>query len=90
MSVPCGLPSTFTSLYRTFLRTQSASVLHHKVAKRNLRKLWRPVFDDAIVVVKKLQNGASDNADGERLEKWLRTWECRSEFYFAVVVNIGR
>jgi hypothetical protein len=87
--VSCGLPSTFTSLYRTFLRTQSASVLHHKVAKRNLRKLWRPVFDDAVVVVKKLQNGASDNADRERLEKWLQTWECRSEFGFVVVVNIG-
>lgn len=72
------LPSTFTSLYRLFLRTSSASVLQQRQAKRNLRKLWRPVFDDAVLVIKKLQNAPSSVAEQDSLEKWLKVWETRS------------
>ena len=35
----------FTSVYRLFLRTVSAAVLHHPQATRNLRRLWRPIFE---------------------------------------------
>ncbi|KAF9047577.1 hypothetical protein BJ165DRAFT_1526869 [Panaeolus papilionaceus] len=39
------LPASFRSLYRLFLRTSTASVLHHPVARVNLRQRWRPIFN---------------------------------------------
>jgi hypothetical protein len=72
------LPSTFTGLYRLFLRMSSASVLHQRQAKKNLRKLWRPVFDDAAVVINKLQNDSVNTTERDALGNWLKVWEARS------------
>ena len=72
------LPSVFTSLYRLFLRTSSASVLHHKGATRNLRSLWRPTFDGAARVMYQLQD-SNDAATQKELETWLNVWEQRGE-----------
>ena len=72
------LPATFTSLYRLFLRASSASVLHHTVATRNLRRLWRPTFDGAATVAKRL-HVSQDVTERSRLRDWLNTWEKRSE-----------
>jgi len=57
------LPPSFTSLYRLFLRTSSAAVLHHEAATRYVRTLWKPTFREAALVVHKLQSptlGASE------------------------------
>lgn len=75
------LPPTFTTLYRLFLRTCSASVLHHPRATSNLRALWRPTFEDAVKVVKQLQE-FPDNSKKETNKKlihWLQVWERRSQ-----------
>lgn len=73
------LSPTFTSLYRLFLRTTSASVLHHTAAKRNLRRLWRPTFDNAVQVTKRLENGPKDVTARKELEIWLEVWNNRSQ-----------
>ncbi|TFK45018.1 hypothetical protein BDQ12DRAFT_673958 [Crucibulum laeve] len=70
------LPPAFTSLYRLFLRTSSASVLHHRKATRNLRTLYRPTFDAGAQVTKQLQN-ATDAISREKLERWLKIWNQR-------------
>ncbi|KAJ4468296.1 hypothetical protein J3R30DRAFT_1696558 [Lentinula aciculospora] len=69
------LPPSFTSLYRLFLRTSSASVLHQSLAVKNIRSLWRPIFADAAHVFKKLQANPSDQA----LQNWLTDWETRMD-----------
>jgi hypothetical protein len=71
------LPTTFTSLYRLFLRICSASVLHHRPATRNLRQLWRPTFDAAAKVTRELHS--QDVNTRNHGEGWLRLWEQRSE-----------
>ncbi|KAK7052851.1 hypothetical protein VNI00_004170 [Paramarasmius palmivorus] len=67
------LPPTFTSLYRLFLRTTSASVLHHTSATRNLRQLWKPVFSNAAQNIKKLEQDPSR----QEIQQWLDKWEKR-------------
>jgi hypothetical protein len=73
------LPPSFTSLYRLFLRTSSAAVLHHPAAKIALRKSWRPIFEGAVLVIRKLQNAPTLNtSEQEAMEGWLIKWEGRS------------
>ncbi|KAJ3775331.1 hypothetical protein FB446DRAFT_638021 [Lentinula raphanica] len=72
------LPPSFTSLYRLFLRTSSASVLHQPRAVQNIRSLWRPIFADAASVIKKLQASLSEG-ERESLQNWLRIWETRMD-----------
>jgi hypothetical protein len=74
------LPSTFTSLFRLFLRTTSATVLHHTAAKHSLRKLWRPSFTQAARVIRQLENVAMDASERDKLQIWLDSWERRSEY----------
>ncbi|KIK68853.1 hypothetical protein GYMLUDRAFT_152993 [Collybiopsis luxurians FD-317 M1] len=74
-----SLPSTFTSLYRLFLRTCSASVLHQNLATRHLRALWRPIFSDAAKVVKRLQTSDISPSERAGLEKWLKDWDERMD-----------
>jgi hypothetical protein len=73
------LPPSFTSLYRLFLRTSSAAVLHHRVATRYVRTLWKPTFRDAAVVIHKLQTPTLGTSEKEKLEKWRSLWELSSE-----------
>ncbi|KAF9462378.1 hypothetical protein BDZ94DRAFT_1261225 [Collybia nuda] len=79
------LPASFTSVYRLFLRTCSASVLHHGGAKRNLRLLWRPVFAAAARNLRDLQTGRLDTASQDTKEAWLRTWEQRIDNTLALL-----
>ncbi|KAJ3749179.1 hypothetical protein DFH05DRAFT_1390683 [Lentinula detonsa] len=72
------LPSSFTSLYRLFLRTSSASVLHQSLAVRNIRALWRPIFSDAAHVIEKLQAKPCER-EQELLRNWLRNWETQMD-----------
>jgi hypothetical protein len=73
------LPSSFTSLYRLFLRTSSTAVLHHRAATRHVRILWKPTFREAAVVIHKLQSPTLGISEKEQLERWRCLWELRSE-----------
>jgi len=75
------LPRTVTSVYRLFLRTSSAAVLHNVRACTNLRKRWRPSFDGVAKIVKELQQPPSDAPDNWKAEKieWLKVWNERSK-----------
>ncbi|KAH0588626.1 hypothetical protein J132_01613 [Termitomyces sp. J132] len=85
MSLRCILPASFKSLYRLSLRAASASVLHHKVATANLRRLLRPTFDAAARVIRELQNGCHSSPGQERLKIWLNTWEKRMDNTLALL-----
>ncbi|KAJ7133742.1 hypothetical protein C8R43DRAFT_644917 [Mycena crocata] len=82
-----GLPSEFTSLYRLFLRTAAASVLHQPQATKSLRKLWRPVFEDAARVTTRLQADALSAAYRNDLEIWLQTWHLRVDNTLVLLYN---
>ncbi|KAJ3809093.1 hypothetical protein F5876DRAFT_44626 [Lentinula aff. lateritia] len=72
------LPPYFTSLYRLFLPTSSASVLHQSSAVRNIRSLWRPVSVDAARVINNLQTNPSDLKQ-KSLQTWLKDWETQMD-----------
>ncbi|KAL0580101.1 hypothetical protein V5O48_001877 [Marasmius crinis-equi] len=80
------LPSTFTSLYRLFLRTVSTSVLHHRLATHNLRQLWRPVFNDAAQVIRELEE-VENVEERQELANWLQSWEKRMDGTLAILYN---
>ncbi|KAI0262211.1 hypothetical protein BC834DRAFT_925299 [Gloeopeniophorella convolvens] len=73
--LPPKLPSSFKSLYRLFLRTTSASVLHHRAATRHIRQLWKPTFREAATVVCKIQHPSLKASRRARNESWLHLWE---------------
>ncbi|KAI0250058.1 hypothetical protein BJV78DRAFT_1275930 [Lactifluus subvellereus] len=70
-----GLPHSFTSLYRLFLRTSSAAVLHHRMATRYVRPLWKPTFREAANVIRRLQVPTLRSSEKAQLERWLCLWE---------------
>lgn len=72
------LPASFTSLYRLFLRTASAAVLHHRSARINLITRWRPAFDAAAKVTKELEHNSLNSSrwKQERID-WLTIWNER-------------
>ena len=72
------LPTSFTSLYRLFLRASSASVLHQNASRKQLRQLFRPVFDAAAQVVGDLQNNQLSPSERMRREHFLNTFQQRS------------
>ncbi|OCH93489.1 hypothetical protein OBBRIDRAFT_724673 [Obba rivulosa] len=77
-SIPSSpLPPAFTSLYRLFLRATAASVLHHRPAARRLRKLWRPTFEGAVRVIRKLESSEALGHEQQRLQRWYAVWEQR-------------
>ncbi|KAJ7286924.1 hypothetical protein C8J57DRAFT_1215219 [Mycena rebaudengoi] len=84
------LPPTFTSIYRLFLRTSSASVLHHGSSTSNLRKLWRPAFEDAARVIGELQNSSLTTARRGELEFWLQAWNLRIDNTLAILYTSGK
>ncbi|KAF9558146.1 hypothetical protein CPC08DRAFT_24466 [Agrocybe pediades] len=73
------LPASFRSLYRLYLRTSSASVLHQRQAKKNLAQRWRPIFDAGANVVRELQNKPKDASPAwvQSREEWLKVWNKR-------------
>jgi len=74
------LPGTLRSVYRLFLRASSASVLHHRVACANLRRLLRPTFDAAADVSRQIQVTPPQNVKHEaELRAWLDCWEKRMD-----------
>ncbi|KAF8058747.1 hypothetical protein FPV67DRAFT_516028 [Lyophyllum atratum] len=79
------LPQSFTSLYRLCLRASSASVLHHRVASANLRRLLRPAFDAAADVTKRLQDAPQNPVEQAELKAWLNTWERRMDNTLALL-----
>ncbi|KAF6761156.1 hypothetical protein DFP72DRAFT_32739 [Ephemerocybe angulata] len=77
MSVPPpALSTTFRSVYRLFLRACSTAVLHQPRATGRLRRLWRPVFDGAAVMIRRHER-ETDAASKARIEKWMSTWNSR-------------
>ncbi|KAJ7132996.1 hypothetical protein C8R46DRAFT_1140294 [Mycena filopes] len=85
-----SLPSHFTSLYRLFLRTSSASVLHQKKATTAIRKLWRPVFEDAAKVTTKLQAHSLSPTHRRDLELWLQAWHLRIDNTLALLYTASK
>ncbi|KAJ6593212.1 hypothetical protein B0H19DRAFT_14565 [Mycena capillaripes] len=79
------LPPSFTSLYRLFLRTTAASVLHQNKSTKSLRKLWRPAFEDAARVTLQLQSSSLSTAHRNDLEIWLQTWHLRIDNTLALL-----
>lgn len=81
-TIQTRLPATFRSVYRLFLRTSSATVLHHKQARRSLRERWRPVFDAGAKVIYELQDKPDDASDTwvREREEWLKNWDERSVY----------
>ena len=71
------LPPSFTSLYRLFLRTSSTSVLHQNAARKQLRQLFRPVFDAAARVVGDPQSNQLSRSERTRRDHFLNTFEQR-------------
>lgn len=71
------LPAEFRSLYRLFLRANSASVLHHSPSKVQLNRLWRPVFDEAALKIHMLQRRDVDPTERGRMVEWFHTWHKR-------------
>ena len=84
------LPPEFKSLYRLFLRTASATVLHHPQATRNLRLLWRPAFDAAARVTNQYNDPRTDTAQRTLQGKWLKGWDQRSKFYAKTYVLFNK
>lgn len=72
------LPPSFKALYRLVLRASYASVLRKAAARRSLCKLWRPVFDGAVHVIRDLQSSKLSSIERLRREKLLDTWQKRS------------
>ncbi|GLB37963.1 hypothetical protein LshimejAT787_0410140 [Lyophyllum shimeji] len=73
------LPASLTSLYRLCLRASSASVLHHRVASANLRRLLRSTFDAAADVTRQLEKSPSNTDDQAQSKAWLDTFERRMD-----------
>jgi len=81
------LPSSFTSLYRLFLRASSAAVLHNNAARKQLRSLFRPVFDAAAQAVRELQHNQLSGPERLRHERFLETFQQRVDGTLSLLVN---
>ncbi|KAJ7099358.1 hypothetical protein B0H15DRAFT_543879 [Mycena belliarum] len=84
------LPADFTSFYRLFLRTSSASVLHQPRAVKSLRKLWRPTFDDAARTTARLQTDELSALDRSDMETWLKIWHRRMDNTLAMLYTSSK
>ncbi|KAH8103548.1 hypothetical protein BXZ70DRAFT_738438 [Cristinia sonorae] len=78
------LPLAFTSLYRLVLRAAGASVLHHPAQTRQLRRLFRPTFQEAAKVIRKLEKQPSDQ---QHLSEWLELWQTRVDSTLSVLAT---
>ncbi|KIK34836.1 hypothetical protein CY34DRAFT_613086 [Suillus luteus UH-Slu-Lm8-n1] len=82
-----GLPSEFRSLYRLFLRTNSAVVLHHSPSKTQVRRLWRPVFNSAASIIQRLERKGIRSSEREYLVQWLYTWHKRVDHTLSLLAT---
>ena len=87
---PSTLPPSFTSLYRLFLRSTAVSVLSHSQATTTLRKLWRPAFAQAAVMMRLLESDGLSPARREALRHWLARWEARGQSIFVCCIHPAR
>jgi hypothetical protein len=87
LSVMGRLPPSFTSLYRLFLRASSASVLHQNAARKQLRRLFRPVFDAAARVVGDLQSNQLSRSERTRREHFLNIFQQRMDGTLSLLLN---
>ncbi|KAF7294007.1 hypothetical protein MKEN_01446800 [Mycena kentingensis (nom. inval.)] len=74
-----------TSLYRLFLRTSSAAIMHKTSATFALRKAWRSSFAHALRAAKELQNDALSPPERAELKTWLREWNTRMDKTLALL-----
>jgi hypothetical protein len=81
-----SLPTEFRSLYRLFLRVNSAVVLHHSPSKTQLHRLWRPVFDEAAFKIHRLQHHDVCSSERTNIVQWLYTWHRRGEFPSSLIM----
>jgi hypothetical protein len=79
MSTTCSNPAAFRSLYRIMRRAASSSVLHHSGASKNVRRMYRQVFERAS---RKIANGASD--------EWIAEFDTRSELHLIPYRGMAR
>ncbi|KAJ6497431.1 hypothetical protein C8R45DRAFT_127037 [Mycena sanguinolenta] len=84
------LPPDLTSLYRLFLRTSSASVLHQNRGTRTLRRLWRPAFEDAARITNQLQTNSVSTDRRKELEIWLQAWHLRIDNTLALLYTSSK
>lgn len=68
--------TSLRSVYRLFLRTSSASVLHKPGATKNLRKLYRPYFRGISKIMSQLSTSGKSDA---QLEAWVKEWHIRMD-----------
>jgi len=68
------------SLYRLFLRGTSVAVLNSNSAKKDIRILYRPIFEEAAQTEVRLSQESNPRAR-LHLEKWLRAWNKRGMFF---------
>jgi hypothetical protein len=80
MSSNLKLPASFTSLYRLFIRATPPAVLHHAAATRRLRRLYRPIFQEAALAIRKLEDQQNlSNGERRHLNDWLDEFDKRGE-----------
>ena len=80
---PIRLSSQLKSTYRLFFRATSAAVLHHPTATRNIRKLYRPTFNEAAKVEMQVQT-SQDAQTSKMLTQWLVKWNERGDSLLAL------
>jgi hypothetical protein len=69
--------ASLRSVYRLFLRTVSASVLHHTSSVHGLRRLYRPIFRSGHTLMTQLNQPTLPESDRELLHKQLVAWNNR-------------
>ncbi|KAG2127229.1 hypothetical protein DEU56DRAFT_531178 [Suillus clintonianus] len=82
-----SLSAEFRSLYRLFLRANSAVVLHHSPSKIQVRRLWRPVFDEAALKIHRLQHQDVHPPERTHIVQWLYTWHKRVDHTLSLLAT---
>ncbi|KAG2073346.1 hypothetical protein BDR04DRAFT_1095274 [Suillus decipiens] len=81
------LLADFRSLYRLFLRTNSAVVLHHSPSKTQILRLWRPVFDEAALQIHRLQHHDVRSSEHKQIVRWLHIWHRRVDHTLSLLAT---
>lgn len=82
-----SLPTEFRSLYRLFLRANSAVVLHHSPSKTQVRRLWRPVFDEAAFKIHRLHHPDICSSERMNIVRWLYIWHKRVDHTLSLLAT---
>ncbi|THH09633.1 hypothetical protein EW145_g1866 [Phellinidium pouzarii] len=88
-----NIPPEFTSLYRLFLRATSAAVQHHGARTKSLRHLYRPSFEAAASLTKRLGSLDSGSEEARNMNRWLVEFDKRInhtlEFLYNASISRG-